>query len=321
MRASQRNRERIEAFDAEWRDQLHARPPFRLLSFYSFKIFPLSHKISDGYFLSFDAARTRHLQSAGRSLRATFDIASQIRLIRVALRFPVATPSGSPSATRAPLPVAVPVPTHINPAVIARGAVETLRHLQTFDKRHQGKAVARRKDQSETLAIAPFGQLAAALAIGFFGGGAGVFAYEHGFFDAWARLWTSTPASPQAALTADPAQKASTIVAIADAPIQPVVAPIDATSATRETIARAPQDQTKTASDDATSLTRRTPGPDARTAQRSDIQATVRKQRLKSSSGHARHAGGRAHPGRAVDSKAEAPRNFLETFAQGLRSF
>lgn len=318
MRASYRNQERAEVFEAEWQDQLRVRPPFRLLSFYSFMIFPLSHKINIGHLFSFHAARTRRLRSATRSLTATFDIDRQIHFIRVALRFPVAMPSRTPSATRAPLPAAVPVSTHIDPASIARGAVETLRHLQTFDKRHQGKAGARRKYQRETLAIAPFGQLVAALAIGFFGGGAGVFAYEHGFFDAWARLWTSTPASPQAALAADPAQKASAIVAITDPSIQTVVAPVDATP---ETIARAPQDQTKTASDDATSLTRRTPGPEARTAQRSGIEPTAGKQNLKSAPGHARHAGGRAHPRRAAESRAEAPRNFLETFAQGLRSF
>jgi len=172
------------------------------------------------------------------------------------------------------------------------------------------------------LAIAPFGQLVATLVIGMLGGGAGVSAYERGFFDAWARLWTSPPTSPQAALTADPAQKASAIVAIADASIQPVISQVDATRAARETIVRvSPQDQPKTASDDATSLTRRTPAPDARIAQRSGIEATTGKQRTKTAARHARHAGGRAHVSRIIDSKAEAPRNFLETLAQGLRSY
>jgi hypothetical protein len=320
MRGSYGESERSESSDFGPRGPLRARPSAWLVSYYSVRTAPLSHMIGAGHVFTFDSVGVRASQPARRLMTATFDIDRKIRFIRVTKRFHAPPSHGIVSSVPTNQDAAVPVPTHIDPDVITRGAIETRRHLQTFDKRYQGKAIATSKGRGESFTLASCGPLAAALVAGFFGGGLGAAAYERGFYSAWAQLWISAPAIQQAAVTADLAQHGPFVIAAYDAATQPAVTPVaplvDApkTSARSASAALSPVVDSEPRSPDL-----RTPAADATAARKNRAEATMKKQRANLAPRSIRNTAGRPRDGHVADGSRETPYNFLETLAHSLK--
>lgn len=322
MLASYRDSERNESSPFGPRSPLRAGPSAWLIPYYSVRTVALSHMISAGHVFAFDSVGVRTMPSARRLLKATFEIDRKIRFIRVAKRFRAAPPSGIESSIPTKQDPVVSVPTHIDPDVITRGAIETRRHLQTFDKRYQDKAVSTHKARGESLTLAAFGPLAAALIVGFFGGGMGAAAYEHGFFAAWARLWISTSATSRAAVTPDLVQKGPSVVDARDVAVRPEVAQIATmVEAPKTTMQSALAPLPPVAVETVRSSDPRTPGAEPKAAPKNRAEATIKKHKAMLASGSVRNAAGRPRYGRVVNSGAETPHNFLETLAHSLNGF
>ncbi len=314
MRGSYRHGEGTETRDAGCRDQLRARPSFRLSPFYSLASNPHAHRISAGYLFAWDAVHARRAATAPRGLTATFNVDRKIWFIRIAKLFRSAAPAGSLSGAGTPPSHAVPTQNQMSPDVFTRGAIETMRRLQALDRRHAGKGDTMRKRRRASRGIAPAGQLAAALVIGVLGGGAAVSAYEHGFFAEWARLWMA----PSSMVAITPEQK-GTVIASA---VKPEVARDDAISAAPALVSRDRTDAGRQiASRDIQAVFALPLKRDNASAQKSRADAGARKQRTRQTSGFAPGAGAHSRNGRTANRPVERPRNFLETLAEGLKGF